>query len=72
MLKKAFETNILHHEVATEKFIDQTPFRIFFISDIHRRKITKKLLTNLSSIDAVIIGGDMAEANVILRIFHSL
>jgi len=73
MLKKAFETNILHHEIATEKFIDQSPFRIFFISDIHRRKITKKLLTNLSSIDAVIIGGDMAEANVpITRIADNL
>lgn len=73
MLKKAFETNIVHHEVVTEKFIDQSPFRIFFISDIHRRKITKKLITNLSSIDAVIIGGDMAEANVpITRIEDNL
>lgn len=64
MLKKAFETNIVHHEIATKKFIDQSPYRIFFISDIHRRKITNKLITKLSSIDAVIIGGDMAEANV--------
>lgn len=65
MLKKAFETNILYHEVSTEKFIDQKPFRIFFISDIHRRKIPNKLLIKSSSpIDIVIIGGDLAEANV--------
>ncbi len=64
MLKKAFETNILYHEVSTEKFINQKPFRIFFISDIHRRKIPNKLLINSSPIDIVIIGGDLAEANV--------
>lgn len=65
MLKKAFETNILHHEISTDKFIDQKPFRLFFISDIHRRKVSNGLIKEVgSTVDIVIIGGDLAEANV--------
>lgn len=65
MFKKAFETNILQHELTTEKFIDRAPFQLFFISDIHRRKISNQLIKEIgSSIDIVIIGGDLAEENV--------
>lgn len=64
MFKKALETNILRHEISMDNF-DHSSFRLFFISDIHRRKISKKLLKEVgSSIDIVIIGGDLAEANV--------
>lgn len=38
---------------------------MFFISDIHRRKIDKKLLDKINDrIDLVIIGGDLAEKGV--------
>ena len=40
---------------------------MFFISDIHRRKIDDKLLAKIQSaheIDVVIIGGDLAEKGV--------
>ena len=40
---------------------------IFFISDIHRRRIDKRLIKkvrSLGSIDIVIIGGDLAEGGV--------
>jgi predicted MPP superfamily phosphohydrolase len=64
MFKKALETNILRHDILLEN-IDRSSFRLFFISDIHRRKISKKLLKEVgSTIDIVIIGGDLAEANV--------
>ncbi|WP_168157266.1 metallophosphoesterase [Sporosarcina ureilytica] len=39
--------------------------KVFFISDIHKRKIDEKLLKKLDKdIDLVIIGGDLAEKNV--------
>ncbi|MCZ2259483.1 metallophosphoesterase [Sporosarcina sp. G11-34] len=39
--------------------------KLFFISDIHRRKIDEKLIMKINTdIDAVIIGGDLAERGV--------
>jgi len=67
MLKKAFETNVLRQEikVGSEK---QGTFRLFFISDIHRRKISDRLIEDVGSdINAVIIGGDLAERGVPLE-----
>ncbi|WP_301109974.1 metallophosphoesterase family protein [Sporosarcina sp.] len=42
---------------------------IFFISDIHRRRIPKRLIQTLrmAGIDAVIVGGDVAEKGVPLE-----
>ncbi|MFC4022915.1 metallophosphoesterase [Oceanobacillus longus] len=58
-----------HHDVLQEQTIvdERLPegldgFRIFFISDIHRRNIRKSTLSSISlKVDAVIIGGDLTE-----------
>lgn len=49
-------------------------FTVFFIADVHRRKISSTLLKKLKgSVDYVIIGGDLAEQGVpIRRIAHNL
>ena len=49
--------------------IDKLPgsfknFKIFFISDIHRRTITKNLLEKAGTANIVIIGGDLTEKGV--------
>ncbi|OOE10544.1 metallophosphoesterase [Fictibacillus arsenicus] len=49
--------------------IDKLPgsfknFKIFFISDIHRRTISKKLIEIAGKADIVIIGGDLVEKGV--------
>lgn len=68
MLKKAFETNIRHQQIDISSYKDQHPFRVFFISDIHRRKITNHLVEEVGTdIHAVIIGGDLAESGVPLE-----
>ncbi|QBP41358.1 metallophosphoesterase [Paenisporosarcina antarctica] len=68
MLKKAFEINIRRQDIQLTNFSDQNPFRIFFISDIHRRTIPNRLMRQIDSeIDAVIIGGDLAERGVPLK-----
>lgn len=46
----------------------QGKFTVFFITDIHRRKIGRSLLKNIKQpVDYVIIGGDLAEQHVPLR-----
>ena len=49
-------------------------FRILFITDIHRRQLSEeKLLSNLSSVDCVPLGGDITERGVPLqRLRHNL
>lgn len=65
MFKKAFEINVLHHQVNHEAFNDQPPFRLFFISDIHRRKVTEHLLNKIGKkMDMVLIGGDLVDRRV--------
>lgn len=65
MLKKAFEINVRHQDIELRNYDGKTPFNVFFISDIHRRKITKRLLEKVNTdIHAVIIGGDLAERGV--------
>ena len=68
MIKKAFDSHVRHHEIELVNYVGARPFRIFFISDIHRRKISKHLLNQVGTdIDAVIIGGDLAEKGVPLK-----
>jgi len=65
MMKKAFEINVRHQEIELERYRGEKPITIFFISDIHRRKITNRLLKKVNGeIHAVIIGGDLAERGV--------
>lgn len=49
-------------------------FRILFITDIHRRQLSEeKLLSNLSSVDCVLLGGDITERGVPLqRLRHNM
>ncbi len=68
MLKKAFEINVRHHQIELSNLPNQNPFRVFFISDIHRRKISNHLINQIGTgIEAVIIGGDLAERGVSLK-----
>jgi len=68
MWKKAFDTNVCHQEIELVNYKNQKPFRLFFISDIHRRKISRRLIEEVGpEIDAVIIGGDLAEKGVPLK-----
>nr|WP_232337147.1 metallophosphoesterase [Lysinibacillus timonensis] len=60
MVKEAFENNVLTHEV-TLQGQDET-IKLFFISDIHVRKVNEGMITNLKGkFNAVIIGGDLAD-----------
>jgi len=68
MLVKAFEINIRRQDIELTNYPNQNPFRVFFISDIHRRKIPNRLIKQIDTeIDAVIIGGDLAERGVPLK-----
>lgn len=58
--------NVVRHYLDTDlKGTSNAQLKVFFISDIHRRKINHKLLKKIDKdIDIVIIGGDLAEKNV--------
>lgn len=52
----------LHFSTLPQQF---SGLRIFFISDIHRRKVNGKILQQIkNNIDLIIIGGDLAEKGV--------
>lgn len=63
MIAAAFKQNIIAEEI----FLDALPaafdgFRILFITDIHRRRLPGELLAPLAGkVDAVFLGGDIAE-----------
>lgn len=65
MVKEAFANRVLEHHI---QLIDQgntLATRIFFISDIHRRVITEKIINKVrGKTDIVIIGGDLTEGKV--------
>ncbi len=68
MFVSARRRNVIYHNmnVATDSQADKR-LSVFFISDIHRRKIDDKLLSKIQpahEIDIVIIGGDLAERGV--------
>lgn len=60
--------NVIHHSFSVRKNShDCRELSIFFISDIHRRRIDERLMKkvrSLGSIDIVLIGGDLAEGGV--------
>lgn len=66
MVKEAFSNRVLYHELYFRSF--PTGFEqitIFFISDIHRRKISDKIIDEtMGQADIVIIGGDLTEKGV--------
>lgn len=60
MLKEAFENNVLEHEVALQGMEERAG--LFFISDVHLRKVDEKMIRSIEQpIRAVIIGGDLAD-----------
>ncbi|WP_085992007.1 metallophosphoesterase [Oceanobacillus senegalensis] len=66
MIYKAHRDKINYQTVIDEKLPTVFEgFRIFFISDIHKRRIKKTTLEKISgNIDIVVIGGDLTEGNV--------
>ena len=66
MLTNAFKRNVVHHNVTIKTCNhNKTKLKVFFISDIHRRKIDRKLIRKIDKdIDFIVIGGDLAEKGV--------
>lgn len=64
----ARQRNVIVHEVSAGKDEQgEKQLNVFFISDIHRRKVDEKLLEKVRNgpgVDLVIIGGDLAEQGV--------
>lgn len=68
MLFLAFQTKVHSHSLHIDEWMANKQFRVFFISDIHRRKIPEKLIQQLQGkVDVVIIGGDLTEKGVPLN-----
>jgi len=56
------------HEFSFSNNPLEKPIRLFFISDIHRRKISSSIINKMSNqVDLVIIGGDLLEKGVPLK-----
>ncbi|KUF33135.1 MULTISPECIES: metallophosphoesterase [Lysinibacillus] len=69
MWKVAHENNVLHHQLSLHG--EQEQVRLFFISDVHLRKINKKMIAQLEGhFDAVIIGGDFADSRTPIERIH--
>lgn len=68
MFTSAKRRNVVRHKLNVESSNSHNArMKVFFISDIHRRKIDRKLLKKIDKgIDIVIIGGDLAEKGVSL------
>ena len=68
MLRLAFQVNIKNHSLQIKEMQSGEKLRVFFISDIHRRKIPDTLIkTLIGKVDIVIIGGDLTEKGVPLK-----
>lgn len=66
MIFKAHHDTIDYHTVQDKKI--QTEFNVFFISDLHRRKLSHETLASIDKkIDIIIIGGDLTEKGVPLE-----
>ncbi len=66
MGKEAFSNRILHHNLSFYEFPKSfDKVTIFFISDIHRRKISDLIISKVTGkADIVVIGGDLTEKGV--------
>ena len=68
MFLNAHRRNVIFHEMNIKQTCERgNRLSLFFISDIHRRKVDKKLVAQVierGQIDFVIIGGDLAESAV--------
>jgi len=69
MWKVAHENNVLHHQLLLQGAPEK--IRLFFISDVHLRKVNKKMMAQLTGrFDAVIIGGDLADSRTPIPRIH--
>lgn len=68
MYKEAFADRVILQKIELSKMPQSFgEVKIFFISDIHRRKISNKIIDEVQSkgkVDVVIIGGDLLEKGV--------
>ncbi len=64
MLKRAFENNLVTHDIHIKNDSNNHPLTIIFISDIHRRKIPVQWFRSLPDADLILIGGDITEKGV--------
>ena len=66
MVREAFLNNVIFHELTFSDFPESfKQVSIFFISDIHKRLISDKIINDvMGKVDIVIIGGDLTEKNV--------
>lgn len=66
MMFEAHQNRVITHEVPIDCLMDKfNGYKIFFISDIHRRTISSQLLSQIKEKpDVIIIGGDLAEKGV--------
>ncbi|WP_456274202.1 metallophosphoesterase [Bacillus sp. AK031] len=66
MLKSAFSNTVKYEQLSFEDFPESAKaLEIFFISDIHRRTINDKVISEAAGkVDIVIIGGDLTEKGV--------
>lgn len=68
MFYEAHLNIVKKHEFSFSDIRLKKPLRIFFISDIHRRKIHHSILEKVNGkVDLVIIGGDLLEKGVPLQ-----
>ncbi|MFT8316877.1 MAG: metallophosphoesterase [Sporolactobacillus sp.] len=75
MYREAFLDRMVPMDLSVQLLADTFDgMKLFFISDIHRRKVSPRLLEKLpSSPDYVIIGGDLTERGVpLLRVRENL
>jgi uncharacterized protein len=75
MVKEAFRNQVVINELFFPDFPETfDEVKIFFISDIHRRKVSKKIIDDVKGkVDIVIIGGDLIEKGVPFeRVKHNL
>ncbi|NGP43681.1 phosphoesterase [Bacillaceae bacterium SIJ1] len=68
MIMLAFENRLCSHKVFSPHLKRDETLDIFFISDIHRRTVSRRLLRKcVGGLDAVVIGGDLTEEGVPLE-----
>ena len=72
LFKRMYATAHLNRLVKQTIYLEELPadfdeYKLFFISDVHRRVISTELLDEVGSCDMVIIGGDLLEKGVPLK-----
>lgn len=72
MMKRAFENHVLQHDIHLQG--ENELVSLFFISDIHNRKINDRMIQKIDkTINAVIIGGDFADKRTSKHtIYHNI